>query len=89
MEKGRIFEAFDDNGNIIDCETIMSYVCEENGQCYIFYTDNNYSSDGSLNLFASRYMGEEDGKMLLEEITDEREWNLLDSVLEKAKEELE
>ena len=89
MEKGRIFEALNELGETIECEVIMFYHALANDKDYVFYTDNGYDEDGSLNLYASRYLGEENGKMQLEEITDEKEWELLDESLEKAKEGLE
>ena len=89
MEKGRIFEAINDSGEKIECEVIMIYNCIQNGNDYLFYTDNNYDEEGNLNLYASRYLGEDNGKMILEEIDDENEWELLDKVLEQAKEGLE
>lgn len=88
MEKGRMFEALNEYGETIECEVIMSYNCLQNGIDYVFYTDNSYDEDNNLNLYASRYLGEEDGKMILEEIDDENEWSLLDKVLEQAKEGL-
>ena len=49
---------------------------------------NSYDEDGSLNLYASEYLGEEDGNLLLNEIEDEQEWSLLDNALNEAKESL-
>ena len=89
MEKGRTFIAYDDNNNEIECEIIMSYICEKNNNIYVFYTDNNYDTDGSLNLYASRYLGEENGELQLESIEDEKEWSLLDEALELAKKGIE
>ena len=88
MIKGRIFEAKNDDGETIECEVLMMYHCLQNDCEYVFYTDNTYDEDNYLNLYASRYLGEEDGNMILEEIFDEREWSLLDKALEKAKEGL-
>ena len=88
MEKGKTFTAYAENGEKIECEIIMSYLCEKNNRAYVFYTDNNYDEDGNLNLYASRYLGDDNG-LLLEEITDESEWNLLNDALEEAKKGLE
>ena len=88
MEKGRTFEARNAFGEPVECEIIMSYYSYQNGNEYVFYTDNDYDEDGSLNLYASRYLGEEDGNLLLEKIEDEEEWALLDDALEEAKEGL-
>lgn len=88
MEKGRVFEAINENNEVIECEIIMSYICDKNNQAYVFYTDNNFDEDGNLNLYASRYLGEDNG-LKLQDITDEEEWSLLDEALKEAKKGLE
>ena len=86
--EGRVFKAYSELGEEIDCEVIMFYHSTVNDTDYVFYTDYNYDLDGNLNLYASRYLGENDGEMELLEIEDENEWKLLDYALEKAKEGL-
>ena len=86
--EGRVFKAYSELGEEIDCEVIMLYHSTVNDTDYVFYTDNNYDSSGNLNLYASRYLGEVDGQMELLEIEDENEWSLLDYALEQAKEGL-
>ena len=88
LEKGRTFEVKGPTGDIIECETVMTYICDLNSKVYLFYTDNEYDEDGNLNLYASRYLGDENGKLILENIEDEDEWSLLDKALEEAKEGL-
>lgn len=88
VEKGRIFEAINEIGEEVECEIIMSYICDVNNKAYVFYTDNNYDEEGNLNLYASRYLGESDGNISLESIEDDEEWKLLDEALNKAKEGL-
>ena len=86
--EGRVFKAYDELGEEIDCEVIMLYHSTVNDNDYVFYTDNNYDVNGNLNLYASKYLGEIDGQMELLEIEDENEWSLLDYALEQAKEGL-
>lgn len=83
--EGRKFECFDDEGNVIECEVIMTYLCEKNQKNYVFYTDNKYDNEGNLNVYASIYLGEDNGNMILESIVDENEWRLLDDVLEETR----
>ena len=90
MEEDKKIMMLDDNGNEVECEIKMVYLCEENGKNYVFYTDNTYDQEGNLNLFASILVGEdENGEPILEEIEDEKEWELLDKVLESAKKGVE
>ena len=86
MFKGKVSSAEDEFGNTIECEVVMVYHSLENDNDYVFYTENNYDLNGSLNLYASRYLGEEDDNMVLEEIESEFEWNILDKALQNAKE---
>ena len=86
--EGRVFRAYNDDGEEIECEVIMFYHLIANDTDYIFYTDNTHDFNGDLNLYASRYLGETNGEMDLEEIDNDLEWKLLDKVLEQAKEGL-
>ena len=85
MEENKKIKLFNEDGTEIECEIIMSYHCYENDKNYIFYTDNQYDNDGNLNFYASIYWGEDTNGMILEEITDDNEWDLLENVLEEAK----
>ena len=85
MEQGKILKLLDENGEEKEYEVAMSYLCNDNGKAYIFYTDNTFTPDGNMNLFASVYTGDdENGEPILEEITDENEWALLDKVMEEV-----
>jgi len=88
LEKGKTFDALDDNGNEVECEIVMSYICDLNNRAYVIYTDNIMDENNNLNLYASRYIGNEEGQLILEDIEDSQEWILLDDALKKAKEGL-
>jgi len=88
MEEKRKFKAYDSENNEIECEVIMSYQCTDNNKNYVFYTDNQNDEEGNLNFYASIYWGEDENGMILEDITDDSEWDLLENVLEEAKKEL-
>ena len=79
VEEGYKFKAIDGEDNTIDCEVVMSFIAD-NGK--------TYDEDGDLTLYASRYLGESSSGLELEDIETEKEWALLDKVLEKAKEGL-
>ena len=87
IDKGYIFTAKDNDGNDIECEVVMSFIAN-NGKAYLFYTDNTLDNENNLNLYASRFLGEDNGQLELEEITDDNEWSLLDDALLKAQEGL-
>ncbi len=89
MEELKSITLYDEEGNEVLCDVLMTYLCEKNETNYVFYTDNSKDEDGNLNLYASRYIGVEDGNVQLEDIESEEEWSLLDEVLEEAKKGLE
>lgn len=78
-----------EEGDSLDCEIIMFYDCLENNRKYVFYTDNIENEDGEYDIYASRFIGMEDGNVQIEDIETDEEWNLLDEALEKAQEGLE
>ena len=79
----------DENGEPLDCEVIMYYDCLDNGKKYVFYTDNLLDEDGEFNIYASRFLGIEDGEIQIGDIESDDEWALLDDVLEEARKGLE
>ena len=85
MNANREFTAYNEDGFKITCEVLMSYQNYNNKNSYIFYTDNEYDEDGNLNIFASRYLGENEDGMILEDIEDDLEWELLEGVIEEVK----
>jgi uncharacterized protein YrzB (UPF0473 family) len=86
--KGKTFTAINADGDEIECEVVMTYFCYKNNYTYIFYTDNIRDEEGILNLYASRYLGENNGELELEDIVEDEEWKLLDKAYEEAKEGL-
>ena len=79
----------DENGEKLDCEVIMLYDCLDNNIKYVFYTDNLLDEDGEYNIYASRFLGLEDGEIQIGDIESDDEWALLDDVLEEARKGLE
>lgn len=68
----------DENGKDIDYEILLDFILRKNNKRYIVYTDNTTNSDGSLNVYASRYS---DGT--LEDILTDEEWNEIENRLNK------
>ena len=66
MVENRHITMVDENGEELDCEIVMFYQSTENGNQYVFYTDNTLDEDGLYNFYASRYIGGEDGQFKLE-----------------------
>lgn len=82
LDEELAFEVIKDNKKIV-CYIILMFNNHDNKKDYIIYTDGSKNDDGSLELLASIY-NIIDGKIVLEEITTDAEWDMVDKVLEKA-----
>lgn len=70
-----------ENGKEIECEIITFFRDDNNDINYIVYTDGTKDKNNELEIFASRYV-EEDENYILKAIETEAEWNLIDNMLE-------
>ena len=70
------------NGEIVDCDILFTFDCEDNLKSYIGYTDHSIGTNGRKNIYVSSYnpLGL---KLELEDITDERELAMVNEVLMK------
>lgn len=70
------------NGEIVDCDILFTFDCEDNLKSYIGYTDHSIGKNGRKNIYVSSYnpLGL---KLELEDITDERELEMVNDVLMK------
>ena len=75
-----ILRLTDDLGNTKEYEILMTLKMEETGKNYIIYTDNTKDNDGNLNIYASIYNPDNNE---LEEIKTDKEWDIIDKILEK------
>ena len=81
------FTVTDKNGKKIDCEILFTFESEDTNKKYIVYTDNEQDKDGMIKTYASIY--EENGKELkLTPITDDKEWNLVEKLIDQAADEI-
>lgn len=86
-ENKNIFTMVNDKGEKVDCEVILTIESEEFGKNYIVYTDHTMDDNGSINTYASIY--DPTGSNLdLTPITNEEEWNMVESVLASAQKQV-
>lgn len=82
------FTVKDKNGNETKYEILFTFESEETNKKYIVYTNNELDKDEMIKTYASIY--EEDGKELkLTPITDDKEWNLVEKLIDQATDEIE
>lgn len=86
MEKNNKFNVIDKDGNEIQCEVLFTFESEETKKNYIVYTDNTKDNKGNIRVFASIYDPNADKSELLP-IKSEKEWKIIETILESIQEE--
>lgn len=81
-EKRNIIKIQRTNGNIEDAEVLLFFKLEEDGPEYIVYTFNEQDDD-LVTVYTSKFIKNEDN-IVLEEVTDETEWNRIKDVMRRA-----
>lgn len=80
MEIPEIFSVLDENGDEIQCNTLLMFFSPESEKDIVIYTDNTVSDDGLENIYASYYCYD-DEMLRLVDIDNEVDWQLIQEVL--------
>ena len=75
----------DKDGNEKTFDVIFTFDSEETGKSYIVYTDDPTDEEGNTQVYASTYDKENEHSKLLP-IETEKEWNIINAILEAAQE---
>lgn len=86
MEKNS-FTILDENGKEVKYDVLFTFQSEETNKDYIVYTDNTKDSDGNTQVFASIYHPDEENSKL-EAITTDKEWQIIETILNTIQEEI-
>jgi len=86
MNEKRKFVVLDENGNKVECEPLFTFESEETKKQYVVYTDNSKDKDGNTRVFASIYKVSDKGGELFP-IKTEKEWKVIETILESIQEE--
>ena len=81
------FKVFDDEGHEIECEVLFTFESDETKKNYIVYTDNTTDESGNTKVYASIYNPNEENTKL-EPIETEKEWKIIETILEEIQEQL-
>ena len=85
--KKNSFSMIDENGNEVVYDVLFTFESDETGKNYIVYTDNSRDETGNIQVYASIY-DPEDPKSKLEAITTDKEWKVIETILETLQEEV-
>lgn len=85
MEENK-FKIIDKNGKEIEFEVLFTFESDETKKNYMVYTDNTKDENGNTKVYASVFEPEKDPLELLP-IETEREWKVIETILESIGEE--
>ena len=85
--KKNSFTMIDENGNEVEYDVLFTFESDETKKNYIAYTDNSKDESGNVQVYASTY-DPEDPEGKLEAITTEKEWKVIETILETLQEEV-
>ena len=86
--KKNSFSMIDENGNEIVYDVLFTFENEETNKNYIVYTDNTKDQEGNVQVYASTY-DPENPKSRLEAIQTEKEWKVIETILNTLQEEVQ
>ena len=77
----------DANGVETVYDVLLTFESEETNKNYIVYTDNSKDENGNIEVYASIY-DPEDPHSKLEAIETDKEWKVIETILETLQEEV-
>lgn len=86
MEKNS-FTLIDEAGHETVYDVLFTFDSDETNKSYIAYTDNTKDAEGNVQVYASTY-DPNDPNSKLEAIETEKEWKVIETVLETLQEEV-
>ena len=86
MNEKQKFVVVDDKGKEVECEPLFTFESEETKKQYVVYTDNTTDKQGNTKVYASIYNVTDKGVELLP-IKTEREWRVVETILDTIQEE--
>lgn len=81
------FKVINDEGKEVLCHILFTFDSEETNKSYIVYTDDSKDEEGNTQVYASIF-DPEDPNTKLEAIESEKEWKVIETILETLQEEI-
>ncbi len=85
--KKNTFTLLDENGQEVVYDVLFTFQSDETHKDYIVYTDNQKDETGNIEVYASIYYPN-DPQSKLEAIETEKEWKVIETILETLQEEV-
>lgn len=87
MKEKNVIKVTNDKGEQVICDILFTFDSEETKKSYIVYTDNTKDEAGRVRVYASTY-NPNDPKSKLEDIKTDKEWKVIDTILQTLQEEI-
>jgi len=87
MKDKNTIKVTNSKGESVVCDILFTFDSEETNKSYIVYTDNSKDENGKVRVYASIY-NPDDPKTKLEDIKTEKEWKVIDTILQTLQEEI-
>ena len=87
MNEKNTIKLTNEKGEEVVCDILFTFDSEETNKSYIVYTDNTKDENGKVRVYASIY-NPNDSKTKLEDIQTEKEWKVIDTILQTLQEEI-
>ena len=87
MEDKNTIKLTNEKGEEVVCDILFTFDSEETNKSYIVYTDNTKDESGKVRVYASIY-NPNDAKTKLEDIKTDKEWKVIETILETLQEEV-
>ena len=81
------FKLITNDGTEVTCNVLFTFDSDETKKSYIVYTDNSRDQEGNIQVFASIFDPNDENRKL-EPITTEKEWKVIETILETLQEEV-
>ena len=81
------FKLITNDGTEVTCNVLFTFDSDETKKSYIVYTDNTKDEAGNVEVYASIY-DPNDPHSKLEAIETEKEWKVIETILETLQEEV-
>ena len=88
MEEKNTFTVIGEDGKKVVCNVLFTFDSDETKKSYIVYTDNSKDVTGHIQVYASIYNPKNEDNMELLPIETEKEWKVIETILESLQEEI-
>ncbi len=82
------FTVINDEGKEVKCDVLFTFDSDETKKSYIVYTDNTKDKEGNIQVYASIFNPESEDSTELLPIETEKEWKVIETILESLQEEI-